>query len=107
MPTTERLRALIAQELPSLVALRRDLHAHPETAFEERRTSEVVQRELVAAGIEHRGGLARGTGVLAHIPAEGERATALRADMDALPITEATGAAWWPKPFAPCEPRSR
>ncbi|MBM4051970.1 MAG: amidohydrolase [Planctomycetes bacterium] len=94
MPTPERLRALIAEELPSLIALRRDLHAHPETAFEERRTSEVVQRELAAAGIEHRGGLARGTGVLAHIAAEGGRATALRADMDALPITEATGAAW-------------
>ncbi|MBM4110725.1 MAG: amidohydrolase [Phycisphaerae bacterium] len=94
MPTTERLRALIAQELPSLIALRRDLHAHPETAFEERRTSEVVKRELAAAGIEHRGGLARGTGVLAHIAAAGDRATALRADMDALPITEATGAAW-------------
>lgn len=94
MPTTERLRALIAQELPSLIALRRDLHAHPEIAFEERRTSEVVQRELAAAGIEHRAGLARGTGVLAHISAEGDRSTALRADMDALPITEATGAAW-------------
>jgi amidohydrolase len=94
MPTTERLRALIAQELPSLIALRRDLHAHPETAFEEQRTSEVVQRELAAAGIEHRGGLARGTGVLAHIAAPGDRATALRADMDALPIMEATGAAW-------------
>jgi amidohydrolase len=94
MPTTERLRALIHQELPSLIALRRDLHAHPETAFEERRTSAVVQRELAAAGIEHRGGLARGTGVLAHLPAPGDRATALRADMDALPITEATGAAW-------------
>jgi len=94
MPTTERLRELIQQELPSLIALRRDLHAHPETAFEERRTSEVVQRELAAAGIEHRAGLARGTGVLAHLPAPGDRATALRADMDALPITEDTGAAW-------------
>ncbi|MCA9286851.1 MAG: hypothetical protein KDA22_16625, partial [Phycisphaerales bacterium] len=66
MPATlsaEKIRALIDEELASLVELRHDLHAHPELGYEERRTSEVVQRELQAAGIEFRAGLAGGTGV--------------------------------------------
>jgi len=93
-------RALIDRELPSLVALRRDLHAHPELCFEENRTSGVVQRELSTLGIVFKAGLAHGTGVVAHLapsdPADAHKpAVALRADMDALPITERTG-----KPYA-------
>ncbi len=90
---TARLRALIQTELPSLIRIRRDLHAHPELGYEERRTSELVQRELRAAGIEHLAGLAGGTGVLAHLPASrggAAGAIGLRADMDALPIQEET-----------------
>jgi amidohydrolase len=94
MHPTTRLRELIAQELPALVAIRRDLHAHPETAYEEVRTSAVVARELATAGIEHRTGLAGGTGVLGSLPGAAAHAIALRADMDALPITEDTGCAW-------------
>ncbi len=90
------LRSLIAAEMPDLVAIRRDLHAHPEIGYEEHRTSGVVQRELSRAGIEFKAGLAGGTGVMAHLPAgngsngdkSGRPAIGLRADMDALPIEE-------------------
>lgn len=90
------LRARIAPLLPDLVAIRHDLHAHPELGYEERRTSEVVQRELSTAGIEFRAGLAGGTGVLGYLPAtvSGAPTIALRADMDALPIEERTGLAY-------------
>jgi amidohydrolase len=88
-----KLDAALAEELPHIEAIRRDLHRHPELMFEERRTSETVQRELTAAGITFETGFAKGTGVLAHLPATEAGASetvALRADMDALPITEAS-----------------
>ncbi|MDY7107225.1 MAG: amidohydrolase [Planctomycetota bacterium] len=85
---TDRLRALIAEELPELIALRHDLHAHPELGYEEHRTSEVIQRELEGAGIDFARNLAGGTGVMGHLPAAGDITIGLRADMDALPITE-------------------
>jgi amidohydrolase len=78
----------IAADAPALVALRRDLHAHPELRFEERRTSDVVARTLEEAGIEVHRGLG-GTGLVGVIRAgSSERAIGLRADMDALPMTE-------------------
>lgn len=90
MPT---LSERIAAELPDLIAIRRDLHQNPELAFDEHRTSGVVQAELGRLGIQFAAGLGKGTGVLGFLPATGEaQATiALRADMDALPITENTG----------------
>ncbi len=96
-PSTGAVRALIRESLPGVTAIRHDIHAHPELAYNEKRTSRVVCDELKRLGVEHVGGLAGGTGVLAHIPAttpEGKArgAVALRADMDALPIEEATGA---------------
>lgn len=96
---TARVRALIEQELPELVAIRRDLHAHPELGYQERRTSGVVVRELTRLGIAHRAGYAGGTGVVAHLPATGgaragDTAVGLRADMDALPIEERTGVSY-------------
>jgi amidohydrolase len=90
----DSLRSTIDANLSELIAIRHDLHAHPELMFEEKRTSEVVQRELSALGIEFKPGLAKGTGVVAHLPATVDTeadAVALRADMDALPIIEATG----------------
>lgn len=77
-----------------LAGIRHDLHMHPEIGFAERRTSGVVQRELAAAGIPFKAGLARGTGVVAHIASgapAGTPAVALRADIDALPIEERSG----------------
>jgi len=85
------LRTAVAAIEPGLVEIRRDLHAHPELAFEEVRTAGVVAAELARLGITHRTGIGR-TGVLGVI--EGGRpgpTLAIRADMDALPIHEATG----------------
>lgn len=69
--------------------LRRDLHAHPELRFEERRTADVVARELESLGYAVMRGLG-GTGVVASLPgADPNRGIVLRADLDALPIREA------------------
>jgi hippurate hydrolase len=72
-----------------LEQIRRDLHAHPELAFEETRTSEVVAAKLQDWGIEVHRGLG-GTGVVGIIRGKGNgtRAVGLRADMDALPMQE-------------------
>ncbi len=74
--------------LAELTALRRDLHAHPETAFHETRTAQVVAKELAAYGLEVHQGLAK-TGVVGVLRrGSADRAIALRADMDALPLAE-------------------
>ncbi len=78
-----------------LVAWRRDLHAHPELAYEERRTAAFVAGKLRAFGVDevHEG--IGGTGVVGVVRAGGSgRSIALRADMDALPISEETGLPW-------------
>jgi hippurate hydrolase len=74
-----------------LIAIRRDLHENPELCFEEHRTSAIVAHELNRLGFAVTTGLA-GTGVVGTLRAgQGRRVVALRADMDALPITETTG----------------
>ncbi len=76
-------------DLDELVAVRRDLHAHPETAFEEVRTSALVTDRLRSLGLAPRTGVGR-TGVVAMVDgARPGRTMMLRADMDALPIHEA------------------
>ena len=71
-----------------LTAIRRDIHAHPELAFAEHRTAALVARQLEALGIETHRGIG-GTGVVGVVRGRrGLRAIGLRADMDALPITE-------------------
>ena len=87
--TTDSLRALIREELADLVAIRHDLHAHPELGYQEQRTSGGVREQLRKAGVEVKAGLAGGTGVLGHLRGPGDGAIGLRADMDALPIQEA------------------
>ena len=81
---------LVAQ-LPEMAQLRRDIHAHPELAFEELRTAELVAARLTEWGIPVHRGLGR-TGLvgLVHGRDGGAcgRAIGLRADMDALPMTE-------------------
>ncbi len=68
--------------------LRRDLHAHPEIAFQEHRTAGIVQDVLRSYGIEVHHGIA-GTGVVGVIKGkDGAQAIGLRADMDALPLAE-------------------
>lgn len=86
-----RIREAAEALAPALVAIRRDIHAHPELAFEETRTAGIVAAELARLGIPHRTGLGR-TGVVGVL--EGGRpgpTLAIRADMDALPIQEETG----------------
>jgi len=94
--------ALIArlQDLaPTMAAWRHDLHAHPETAFAEHRTAALVAERLTSFGCKVHTGLA-GTGVVGVLRAgtgmaatgmagTSDRSIGLRADMDALPITEA------------------
>ncbi|NKB54896.1 MAG: amidohydrolase [Alphaproteobacteria bacterium] len=67
---------------------RRDIHAHPETAFEEFRTSDIVAEKLESFGIPVHRGLAK-TGVVGTLKVgESNRAIGLRADMDALDVLE-------------------
>jgi len=86
---------LIDSFVDDLVAIRRDLHAHPEIGFEEKRTSGIVADRLAQWGIEvHRG--IGGTGVVGVLKGKGDgpRRIGLRADMDALPMEEATNLPW-------------
>jgi amidohydrolase len=73
-----------------VIEWRREIHRHPELGFEERRTAELVERTLAAAGLEPQ--RVAVTGVVARLPTGRSGPTvALRADMDALPIEERTG----------------
>lgn len=75
-------------ELDAMIALRRDLHAHPELGFEEVRTSGIVAEQLAEAGITVHRGLGK-TGVVGTLKVgDGTRRIALRADMDALAMPE-------------------
>lgn len=76
------------------IRLRRDIHRHPELAFEEHRTAALVAEKLSDWGYEVERGVG-GTGVVGRlVRGTGQRCLGLRADMDALPIQEATGADW-------------
>jgi len=76
--------------LDEVIATRRDLHAHPELAFEETRTSAVIEARLRELGYDVRSGIA-GTGVVGILrTGRRGRTILLRADMDALPIQEAS-----------------
>jgi hippurate hydrolase len=93
MPVINRLADLA----PAITEWRRDIHAHPEVLFDTHRTSALVAERLRAAGCDQVAtGIGR-TGVVGVIrgrAAGSGRVIALRADMDALPIAEATGLAW-------------
>jgi hippurate hydrolase len=81
----------IVQFRAEIQAIRRDLHAHPELAYEEHRTSDTVAQLLAGWGIDVHRGLG-GTGVVGVLRnGSGRRSIGLRADMDALPIAEANG----------------
>jgi amidohydrolase len=84
-----RIKELAAQAYPEVVAIRRDLHAHPELSFNEHRTAAKVCEYLDKWGIPYQKGIAK-TGVVALIEGRNpkKKTIALRADMDALPIQE-------------------
>ncbi len=83
----------ITPYLGKLIKFRRDLHAHPELKFEEFRTSDQIATYLGELGLTVHRGLSK-TGIVATLRGTGpnaddpKRAIALRADMDALPVTE-------------------
>lgn len=90
-----RAEVVSAELLERLVALRHDLHRYPELAFEERRTADRLERELATLSLSVR--RVGETGLVARVPGRDRSLppVAVRGDIDALPITEETGA-----PFA-------
>jgi len=92
----DRVRARVDVHLDELVAFRRDLHAHPEVANTERRTTERIASRLRAAGLTPR--LLPGTGLVCDLGpgrvASGRPLVALRADLDALPLPDTCGEPW-------------
>eukprot|EP01035_Chromulina_nebulosa_P060357 gene60358-biopygen43680 len=78
----------LVTQAAGIAAVRRDLHAHPELCFEEVRTADVVAGKLTEWGIPIHRGLGT-TGVVGIVKnGTSSRAVGLRADMDALPVTE-------------------
>ena len=87
----ERVEAAVEAVGARVIAWRRDLHANPELGFQETRTAGVVADHLRSLGMEVRTGIGK-TGVVGVLRgARPGRTVALRADMDALPVLEATG----------------
>ena len=78
----------ILADAASIATVRRDIHAHPELCFQEERTADVIARALTEWGIPIHRGLGK-TGVVGIVKnGSSDRAVGLRADMDALPMTE-------------------
>jgi amidohydrolase len=95
----QRVKELTRQHLDTIIAHRRHLHQNPELSFKEHQTMAYVATQLKTMGIPFREGIA-GTGLVATIQGKGPgKVVALRADMDALPIQEATSL-----PFASTTP---
>lgn len=94
--TDQRLAPLLANLdslLPELEAIYKDIHAHPELSMQETRTARIAETHLKSMGFEVTAGVGK-TGVVGLLR-NGEGSTVmLRADMDALPIEEATGLAY-------------
>ncbi|GAA1925466.1 amidohydrolase [Nocardioides hwasunensis] len=88
---TAVIAEVVDKHADDLVALRRDLHAHPELSWKEDRTSEAVESALAGSG--WRVTRPEGGGVLADIGADGPL-VALRADLDALPVDDLTSDPW-------------
>lgn len=88
MPTQTHADTAFDAVVAEITAVRRDLHAHPETAFEEHRTAALVADRLRAWGLEVHTGIGK-TGVVGVLRNGAGPTIGLRADMDALPISEA------------------
>ena len=82
------IASAVSSLTPDIIKTRRDLHRHPELAFKEERTAAIVAERLASCDIEVRTGVG-GTGVVGLLRgAKPGPTVALRADIDALPITE-------------------
>jgi amidohydrolase len=80
------VRSRVDEVRDEIVAVRRDLHAHPELGWHEVRTTELIRQRLVAAGLSPQV-LPTGTGMICDI-GSGDTCVALRADIDALPVPD-------------------
>jgi amidohydrolase len=87
---SDDLGQMVQQMLPDLEALYKDVHAHPELSMQEKRTAALAAQHLEAAGFEVTTGVGV-TGVVGLLRNGDGPTVMLRADMDALPIEEATG----------------
>ncbi len=89
MELKERIKSLAKSNFEEIKSTREHLHANPELSFEEFKTAEYISRKLKEWGIPHETGVAE-TGVVVLIKGRNpdKKVTALRADIDALPITE-------------------
>jgi amidohydrolase len=86
------VRAAVDEHADELTALRRDLHAHPELAWQEERTTAVVAKRLEEAGIGLQ--LLPKNGLIAEVGSLDGPVVGLRADLDALPIDDLTEDPW-------------
>ena len=94
---THALLQATQAQADEFIAVRRDIHRHPEMGYKEYRTSDLVAEQLEQWGYQVTRGLG-GTGVVGQLRrGSGSKTLGLRADMDALPIEEATGL-----PYASC-----
>ncbi|WP_343744355.1 M20 family metallopeptidase [Chitinophaga sp.] len=85
-----RIKELAKAYAPAFIDIRRHIHSHPELSFQEHKTSEFIRQQLDSFGVPYKAGIA-GTGIIALIEGKNpaSKTIALRADIDALPITEA------------------
>jgi amidohydrolase len=89
-PWVDALRAAVRAELPAAISLRHELHSHPDVSGSEAATAGIVRRALEPAGVTS----VAGTGLLARIGRADGPVVAVRAELDALPVTELTGVPW-------------
>jgi metal-dependent amidase/aminoacylase/carboxypeptidase family protein len=102
--TAMKLIESILESQADIQQIRHDIHAHPELAFEEKRTAEVVAQKLAEWGIPVLRGLGA-TGVVGILKqGDSKRSLGLRADMDALPVQEITALRMPPAMPARCTP---
>ncbi|MCE9620286.1 MAG: amidohydrolase [Planctomycetes bacterium] len=96
MASPTEIRALVQEALGDLVKIRRHLHQHPESAFEEVNTAALIRDELKKLAIPFEAGFAGGTGTVAHLAGAepGAQSIGLRADIDALPMPDQTPCDW-------------
>ncbi|TVR70699.1 MAG: amidohydrolase [Marinilabiliales bacterium] len=95
MQLAEIIRKKSAQYLDEVIAIRRHIHMHPELSFREHETSAFVKKRLEEYGLDCK--TVAGTGLLATITGKAGRSSkciALRAELDALPVTEKNDLPW-------------
>lgn len=89
----ESVAGAVSRLEPDLIRIRRDLHRHPELGFHEQRSATIVAERMAALGLDLRTGVG-GTGVVADLVGESGPMVLIRADMDAISVTERTGLAY-------------